>query len=360
MNQLLDLCLTLTPPDADAPEGTIVNVEVRCDALGLRPVAVRPLRDPFTPKERKELEWYLETYWQWPYETYAERGQRVEALLVEAGNRLYRAVFDQVQTVVTTWRLQSNVERQISIVSTVPTALSLPWELLHDEQGFLALRTKNPVSIIRRLPQIELGALPTTLAPPLRVLLVTARPDDAGFVDPRGIARELLDEVQPQIEAGAIALEFLRPPTLEALRERLSQSPPIHILHFDGHGTFPEGGRQGKLAFEDAERRARSRICRPPRGMASPDAPANCTRSNVGSCAAARLPFVASAAWAKRPPRAKPPTGWCAPECTLMPASFRLSTAATLACCSARWGIGWAWISIRARPQRRSGYCARP
>ncbi len=261
MTQLLDLCLTLTPPPADAPEGTIANVEVRCDALGLQPLTVQTLRDPFTPEERSELEWYLETYWQWPYEEFARRGQRVEQLLTDAGQRLYRAVFDQVQSIVQPWRLLPDAQRQISIISNVPQALSLPWELLCDEQGFLALRTKNPVSIIRRLPQSELGALPTEFTPPLRVLLVTARPDDAGFVDPRGIARELLDEAQPQIEAGAIALEFLRPPTRAALRERLSQSPPIHILHFDGHGTFDEtpvpgdsqrlrGGAQGKLAFE--------------------------------------------------------------------------------------------------------------
>jgi hypothetical protein len=234
---------------------------VRCDALGLQPLSTQPLRDPFTPEERRELEWYLETYWQWPYEEFARRGQRVEQLLTDAGQRLYRAVFDQVQSIVQPWRLLPDAQRQISIISNVPPALSLPWELLCDEQGFLALRTKNPVSIIRRLPQSELGALPTAFTPPLRVLLVTARPDDAGFVDPRGIARELLDEAQPQIEAGAIALEFLRPPTRAALRERLGQSPPIHILHFDGHGTFDEspmpgdsqrlqGGARGKLAFE--------------------------------------------------------------------------------------------------------------
>ena len=56
MSQLLDLCLKLTPPNTDAPEGTIANVEVRCDALGLQPLTVQPLRDPFTPKERRELE----------------------------------------------------------------------------------------------------------------------------------------------------------------------------------------------------------------------------------------------------------------------------------------------------------------
>jgi len=38
MSQLLDLCLKLTLPNADAPEGTIANVEVHCDALGLQPM----------------------------------------------------------------------------------------------------------------------------------------------------------------------------------------------------------------------------------------------------------------------------------------------------------------------------------
>jgi len=146
--------------------------------------------------------------------------------------------------------------------------LSLPWELLHDEQGFLALRARHPVSIMRRLPQKELPPQSMTFEPPLRILLVTARPDNAGFVDPRCIARELLEEVSEQVEEGKIALEFLRPPTLKALRERLSDTrhPPVHVLHFDGHGAFAQehvsqdglhfrtgGPSQGLLAFENDE-----------------------------------------------------------------------------------------------------------
>jgi hypothetical protein len=125
-------------------------------------------------------------------------------------------------------------------VSALPKVLSLPWELLHDEQGFLVLRTRQPVVLIRRLPQRQLAAFATPFEPPLRVLLVTARPDNAGFVDPRGIARELLDEVQDHVESGTVAIEFLRPPTVHALRTRLANPnrPPIHLLHFDGHGAF--------------------------------------------------------------------------------------------------------------------------
>ena len=255
MEQSLDLCITLTPPPPDAPPETIAGIELRCDQLGLR-YAGDLLADPFTAREKENIRWYLEEYADWPYELFLERGKKVEASLAELGKRLYAAICASAgaMSVVQPWRLQPGVQRQISIVSDVPRALSLPWELLHDEQGFLVLRTRNPVSLIRRLPQRELGMFPTSFEPPLRILLVTARPDDAGFIDPRSIAHELLDEMQKQIEAGAIALEFLRPPTLSALRARLSEStlPPIQVLHFDGHGVFLQGKQeQGMLAFED-------------------------------------------------------------------------------------------------------------
>src|SRR5947209_17492136 len=134
----------------------------------------------------------------------------------------------------------------------MPGVLSLPWELLHDEQGFLALRTRHPVSIVRRLSQSELPALPTPFEPPLRILMVTARPEGTGFIDPRSTARELLEEVQDHIEAGSIDLEFLRPPTLQALRKRLRNSKrPVHILHFDGHGIF-----EGEIEKRDGLRRS--------------------------------------------------------------------------------------------------------
>src|SRR5713226_7768389 len=177
-------------------------------------------------RERKELRWYLEEYPLWPYYEFAERGKQIEALLPKIGKQLYKKVFEQAgaTTIVQAWRLQPEEHRQVSIVSDIPRVLSLPWELLHDEQGFLALRTQHPVSIMRRLTLKELPALPTAFTPPLRILLITARPDDAGFVDPRGIARELLEEIAPQVEAGTVALEFLRPPTLPALRQRLRDS----------------------------------------------------------------------------------------------------------------------------------------
>src|SRR5690242_8104837 len=266
---LLDLSITLTPPPAGSPLETLATITLQCSApLGLSHTGDL-LKDPLSSQEREDLRWYLEEYWQWPFEGFAERAKRVEALLPLVGKRLYDAVFSRqgARDLLQTCRLDpSGSERQISILSGLPHVLSLPWELLHDAQGFLVLRTRHPVVLLRRLPQGEAASFATPFEPPLRVLLVTARPEEAGFIDPRNTARELLDEVEEQVEQGRIAVEFLRPPTLPALRNRLADEnrPPIHVLHFDGHGAFGSdqlshdgltlgGQAEGLLAFEDAE-----------------------------------------------------------------------------------------------------------
>ena len=263
MGDILDLEITLTPPPADSPADVLARIGLHCPDLGLSHQDT-DLYDPLAPAERQELHWYLEQYWKWPFAEFAKRGANVEGLLEDVGQRLYQAVFGSrdARVVLQAWRDNTSTGlRQISIISYVPAALTLPWELLHDTQGFLVLRS---VSIVRRLPQIETPAGATAFSPPLRVLLVTARPDDTGFIDQRAIARELLDEVQEQIAEGKLALEFLRPPTLQALQQRLrDKTRPVHILHFDGHGTFDStdvgqqnhvlsGKPRGKLAFEDA------------------------------------------------------------------------------------------------------------
>lgn len=265
MSQLLDLTITFTQPP-DSPSDSLAHLALRCEELGL--VASDTLfHDPLTPLERTALRWYLEEYWRWPYLEFAERGRQVEALLADVGKRLYNTVFGNQggDRLMQAWQARQEEQRQISIESDIPQVLSLPWELLHDAQGFLALRAPQPVPIIRRLPHRELAQLSAPFEPPLRVLLVTARPKGTGFVDPRGIARELVDELDEQVRAGTVALEVLRPPSVAALRSRLRDRahPPIHILHFDGHGMFYDdvdersrlagrlsGSQQGVLAFE--------------------------------------------------------------------------------------------------------------
>ena len=52
------------------------------------------------------------------------------------------------------------------------------------------------------------------------MLLVTARPGGAEDVEFRGVARRVLNA----LSGSDIALEFLRPPTFEALEERLKRA----------------------------------------------------------------------------------------------------------------------------------------
>jgi tetratricopeptide (TPR) repeat protein len=210
--------------------------------------------DPLSQIERDDLSWYLEEYWKWPYLEFAERGKRVEALLDDVGRRFYHALFGsrEAQNIIQAWQQQVNNQHRISIVSELASILRLPWELLADSQGVLVLHADHPISLVRRLPtQSEQASLTTPFQLPLRVLLVTARPVDAGFVDPRSISRELVDELQIQSEAGNIELEFLRPPTFRALSDRLKNAKrPIHVLHFDGHGGLDQKAQQGVLLFE--------------------------------------------------------------------------------------------------------------
>lgn len=253
-DEVLDLSVTLTSPPHDVPSGVIASVEVRCDVLSLAHSGGR-LTDPLTNEERERLRWYLEEYWKWPFYEFETRGRQAEALLNQVGKRLYQAVFSgiEAQTILQQWQKQPGVGHQITIVSDMPSVLRLPWELLHDAQSFLVLRYNPPISIVRHLPLEDQSTLSTPFEPPLRVLLVTSRPEGSGFIDPRSIARELVDEAQTQVDAGAIALEFLRPPTFPALLARLSDRacPPIQVLHFDGHGEFDEKKeKQGFLLFE--------------------------------------------------------------------------------------------------------------
>ena len=133
----LDLVITLSPPPADAPPDAIARIGLSCPALGASHEG-DALRDPLTPDERAELRWYLETYWRWPFDEFAERGARAEALLADAGRRLYAAVFSSIPAdrILQAWRLlRPQTPHQISIISHVPAVLARPWELMHDAQA---------------------------------------------------------------------------------------------------------------------------------------------------------------------------------------------------------------------------------
>jgi tetratricopeptide (TPR) repeat protein len=137
--------------------------------------------------------------------------------------------------------------------------LALPWELLHDGRAFL-FQGARAVRVRRRLPSTK-GYHRPLLDPPIRILLVSPRPEDdaCGYIDHRVSALPLTDAVEHL--GGLVDLDILRPPTLPALRQALTRARehgrPYHVIHFDGHGVYDRHKGLGGLCFEDPNDLAR-------------------------------------------------------------------------------------------------------
>ncbi len=239
-------------------------------------VKSRPFRfiSPIGQIEQDDLRWYLEQYPGWPTGLFQQRAQAIEARLPEWGQTLYAAVLANpvCREAVTGWQLARNqVERRFSIrveaallagaddeerenaLEATSKLLSLPWELLHDGTGYLSAGA-YPVSLRRRLPNYA-NRLPLVMQLPIRILLLSPRPEQAGvaYIDHRASALPLLEAVESL--GDLVQLRVLTPPTLPALETELKRAldadQPYHVLHFDGHGIYDPKYGLGALCFED-------------------------------------------------------------------------------------------------------------
>lgn len=231
---------------------------------------------PLGPIEAEDLRWYLEKYAIWPGGWFRDRARRVEADLVTWGQRLHGAVLPAAPTanVMAAWaRIDGHAGRRFSVHldatatleagapeadvaaahEAATTLLGLPWELLHDGRRFL-FQGSPPTRVRRRLPNTKERDVPV-VAPPVRILLVTARPEDdaCGYLDHRASAGPLVDATEALGELVQVTL--LDPPTLPSLRAELDRAraarQPYHVLHFDGHGVYDRRVGLGGLCFED-------------------------------------------------------------------------------------------------------------
>jgi tetratricopeptide (TPR) repeat protein len=231
---------------------------------------------PLGPIEAEELRWYLESYAGWPSSYFRDRAQRVEQSLIEWGQRLHENAMPLQQTanVMQAWaRIDEHADRRLSVeidaaleagapADDVQTArecatllLGLPWELLHDREKFL-FEGANPVRVRRRMPNTRVLDVPV-VATPIRILLITARPEDDScrYIDHRASALPLVEAME--MSGGLVQLRLLDPPTLPALREELDRArrarTPYHVIHFDGHGVYDRHAGLGALCFENPQ-----------------------------------------------------------------------------------------------------------
>jgi hypothetical protein len=108
---------------------------------------------------------------------------------------------------------------------------------------------------VASLCAVALHQLPALLQLPIRILLVTARPeqDGVGYIDHRASALPLVAAVEALGDLAQV--QVLSPATLPALEAELRRAreagTPYHVLHFDGHGVYDVQHGLGALCFED-------------------------------------------------------------------------------------------------------------
>ena len=171
---------------------------------------------PIGPIEREELNWYLERYYLWPTGVFKQRAQKVEKQLPKWGKALYDAVLNDksVSNVMASWQeaktktarrftvfvdsrlVKGTKKKQAEADEAATVLLGLPWELLHDKRGFL-FQGGRPVLVRRRLPN-DLSLEGAVSEPPIRILLVSPRPEDekAGYIDHRVSALPLVTALE--------------------------------------------------------------------------------------------------------------------------------------------------------------------
>ena len=149
------------------------------------------LTAPLGPIETGDLSWYLERYINWPTGVFQERAEQIVEKLPQWGRLIYDSVNENVaRNALEAWKAVpketsrrftilvdqdlvdgSSEEETAKAMEAATLLLGLPWELIHDEKGYLFLGRRS-VRVRRKLPNRELKE-PIVTNPPLRVLLVS-------------------------------------------------------------------------------------------------------------------------------------------------------------------------------------------
>src|SRR5208283_5517912 len=93
--------------------------------------------------EQRLIQWYLEEFLSYPWGEFQNRARRAEALMIELGQRLFKAVLTDGETRALYGHVADDLPNtRIVIHAAEPAGISIPWELMRDpakgEYGDLA------------------------------------------------------------------------------------------------------------------------------------------------------------------------------------------------------------------------------
>ncbi len=134
-----------------------------------------------------------------------------------------------------------------------PELMPLPWEYLYSrlKNRFIARSIFSPIVRFIELPEY---IRPLTVAPPVRVLALIAKPSDYEELDAEKEWNNLNTALGTLIQNEQVELHRVQPATLDALRRQLRLNQ-YHIFHFIGHGDFDPHAEMGGLVMEDERQR---------------------------------------------------------------------------------------------------------
>jgi len=250
------------------------RVELALEGDGARQTAISRFKFGLSEQDREDVRWYLEDFLQYPLDPAPRIAARIEGRMAEIGRELFQGVFHSNDSARDLWAaLRSKLsDARVEIVTGVEEATTLPWELLHDPKtdAKLALVAQ---SFVRAHPQAaERPRLPQASPGPIWMLLVICRPRGGDDVPFRSVANRLLKGLSGAHQ-DRLRLDLLRPSTFEqlshVLRDAKARGEPYHVVHFDGHGTYSEGGPRpgahGYLLFENPALQANRELVDGPR-----------------------------------------------------------------------------------------------
>jgi hypothetical protein len=197
------------------------------------------------PIEAEELRWYLEKYAVWPSHYFQDRARRRSRRISPSGaSSCTRPRFPSAHSAKRSCRpgrRSAPAGRRFSVHVDVALEAGAPdaeWPMLRRKPRRPARPAVGTAPRRQRLPLPRRQAHPRpppaagipealgvpVVATPIRILLVTARPEDdaCGYIDHRASALPLVDAMEAL--PGLVKIHVLSPPTLPALRAELDRA----------------------------------------------------------------------------------------------------------------------------------------
>ena len=154
------------------------RIAVNAELPGVQALSFsREIEFALSPSEAERIRWYLEDYLQFDEDPAPQIAGRVETLMAERGEDLFRKIFAGRDDASQLWTLaQLYLPRtRIEIATGVAEATAIPWELIRNPgtKTHLALSAQ---AFVRSQPGAPPMLTPSTGEGKVRILLAICRP----------------------------------------------------------------------------------------------------------------------------------------------------------------------------------------